>query len=38
MDQVEALKKYVGVEDVATIRGALQYVERLIDRLFQSID
>ena len=40
MDQVEALKKYVGVdlEDAATIRGALQYVERLIDRLEESID
>ncbi|MCX5965713.1 MAG: M3 family metallopeptidase [Cyanobacteria bacterium] len=40
MDQVEALKKYVGVdlEDTATIREALQYVERLIDRLEESID
>ena len=40
MDQVEALKKYVGVdlEDAATIRGALGYVERLIDRLEESID
>lgn len=40
MDQVEALKKYVEVdlEDAATIRGALQYVERLIDRLEESID
>jgi oligoendopeptidase F len=35
MDQVEALRQYVGVdlEDPATIRGALGYVERLLDRL-----
>ena len=35
MDQVEALRHYVGVdlENPATIRGALGYVERLIDRL-----
>ena len=35
MDQVEALRQYVGVdlENPATIRGALGYVERLIDRL-----
>jgi oligoendopeptidase F len=35
MDQVEALRKYVGVdiEDPATIRGALSYVETLLDQL-----
>ena len=40
MDQVEALKMYVGVdlEDAETIREALGYVERLIDRLEDSID
>jgi oligoendopeptidase F len=39
MNQVEALKQYVGVdlEDAATIRGALGYVERLIDRLEESL-
>lgn len=39
MNQMEALKKYVGVdlENTATIRGALGYVERLIDRLEASI-
>lgn len=40
MDQVAALKQFVGVdlEDPATIRGALGYVERLIDRLADSIE
>ncbi|MBD2326989.1 M3 family metallopeptidase [Alkalinema sp. FACHB-956] len=35
LDQVEALRKYVGVdlEDTATIRGALSYVETLLDQL-----
>jgi oligoendopeptidase F len=35
MDQVEALRNYVGVdiEDPATIRGALAYVETLLDQL-----
>jgi oligoendopeptidase F len=35
MDQVEALRNYVGVdiEDPATIRGALTYVETLLDQL-----
>lgn len=35
MDQVEALRQYVGVdiEDPATIRGALTYVENLLDQL-----
>ncbi len=39
MNQIEALKTYVGVdlENTATIRGALGYVERLIDRLEESI-
>ncbi|MBE9028758.1 oligoendopeptidase F [filamentous cyanobacterium LEGE 11480] len=38
LDQVEALRKYVGVdlEDPATIRGALSYVEGLLDQL-QSV-
>ncbi len=40
MDQVEALRQYVGVdlEDPATIRGALGYVERLLDRLAASLE
>ncbi|WP_199247665.1 M3 family oligoendopeptidase [[Phormidium] sp. ETS-05] len=35
MNQVEALRQYVGVnlEDEATIRGALDYIESLIDQL-----
>ncbi|HIK13358.1 MAG TPA: oligoendopeptidase F [Oscillatoriaceae cyanobacterium M33_DOE_052] len=35
MNQVEALRQYVGVnlEDAATIRGALDYIESLIDQL-----
>jgi oligoendopeptidase F len=39
MDQVTALKKYVGVdlENPDTIRGALSYVEKLLDRLESSL-
>lgn len=39
MDQVAALKQYVGVdlEDPATIRGALSYVENLLDQLQASL-
>jgi oligoendopeptidase F len=39
MDQVTALKKYVGVdlENPDTIRGALTYVEKLLDRLESSL-
>lgn len=39
LDQVEALRKYVGVdiEDPATIRGALTYVENLLNQLQASL-
>ncbi|GAP95681.1 M3 family oligoendopeptidase [Leptolyngbya sp. NIES-2104] len=39
LDQVEALRRYVGVdiEDPATIRGALTYVEKLLDQLQASL-
>jgi oligoendopeptidase F len=39
LDQVTALRQYVGVdiEDPATIRGALTYVEKLLDQLQASI-
>jgi oligoendopeptidase F len=39
MDQVQALRQYVGVdlEDPATIRGALTYVETLLDQLQSSL-
>ncbi|BAU15115.1 pepF/M3 family oligoendopeptidase [Leptolyngbya sp. NIES-3755] len=39
VDQVEALRRYVGVdiEDPATIRGALTYVEKLLDQLQASL-
>jgi oligoendopeptidase F len=39
MDQVAALKQYVGVdlENPETIRGALTYVEKLLDRLESSL-
>jgi oligoendopeptidase F len=38
-DQVQALRQYVGVdiEDSATIRGALTYVENLLDQLQNSL-
>jgi oligoendopeptidase F len=38
-DQVAALRRYVGVdiEDVSTIRGALRYVESLLDQLQASL-
>ncbi|MBW4526479.1 MAG: oligoendopeptidase F [Phormidium tanganyikae FI6-MK23] len=39
LDQVAALRQYVGVdiEDPATIRGALTYVEKLLDQLQASL-
>ncbi|MCY6488496.1 M3 family oligoendopeptidase [Leptolyngbya sp. GGD] len=39
LDQVTALRQYVGVdiEDPATIRGALTYVEKLLDQLQASL-